>query len=268
MVAHDAQHDVAVALERREGAELARHLGRGGVGDAGHDGGDARRRWRAPQANRRGCRRSSAARRYWRSRGRACGIRRRAARSPSRGTAPSARRFRARWSTAGRHARRRRCRRQSAGRQSAVGFAASDCRLPIADCRKASRFSEARLQAVSSRNMYSEHGLEAMISPSARQVCQSLMVVWYWMPGSAEAQAAKPTLSQRSRAFTVSATLPVMRYVRFQLAILLHRAQELVGDAHGIVGVLAGDGEIGLRIPVECRRSGTRSSCSPGGRTG
>ena len=52
------------------------------------------------------------------------------------------------------------------------------------------RFSEARLHAVSSRNMYSEHGLEARIGPDAGQVCQSLMVVWYWTPGSAEAQAA------------------------------------------------------------------------------
>ncbi len=52
------------------------------------------------------------------------------------------------------------------------------------------RFSEARLQAVSSRNMYSEHGLDARIGPDTGQVCQSLMVVWYWMPGSAEAHAA------------------------------------------------------------------------------
>ena len=53
-----------------------------------------------------------------------------------------------------------------------------------------SRLSEARLQAVSSRNMYSEHGFDARIAPEAAQVCQSLIVVWNWMPGSAEAQAA------------------------------------------------------------------------------
>ncbi len=52
------------------------------------------------------------------------------------------------------------------------------------------RLSEARLQAVSSRNMYSEHGLEARIGPPAGQVCQSLTVEWNWMPGSAQAQAA------------------------------------------------------------------------------
>ena len=56
--------------------------------------------------------------------------------------------------------------------------------------RNAIRFSEARLQAVSSRNMYSEHGFDARIGPEAGQVCQSLIVVWNWMPGSAEAQAA------------------------------------------------------------------------------
>src|ERR1700692_4961119 len=65
----------------------------------------------------------------------------------------------------------------------------ADFRLPIA-VRNWSRLSEARLQAVSSRNMYSEHGLEARIAPPAGQVCQSLIEVWNWMPGSAQAQAA------------------------------------------------------------------------------
>ena len=35
----------------------------------------------------------------------------------------------------------------------------------------------ARLQAVSSRNMYSEHGFEPLIRPPSGQVCHSLMVV-------------------------------------------------------------------------------------------
>ena len=39
------------------------------------------------------------------------------------------------------------------------------------------RLSEAKLQAVSSRNMYSEQGLEAFISPPSGHVCQSLIVV-------------------------------------------------------------------------------------------
>src|SRR6185437_14614809 len=66
---------------------------------------------------------------------------------------------------------------------------AATSKLPSA-CRNGSRLIEARLHAVSSRNMYSEHGLLATIGPAAGLVCHSLMVVWYWMPGSAEAQAA------------------------------------------------------------------------------
>src|SRR5205085_3606014 len=77
------------------------------------------------------------------------------------------------------------------------------------------RFIDARLQAVSSRNMYSEHGFEARIAPEAGQVCQSLTVVWYCRPGSAQAQAAWPIFSQSSRAFTVLAILPgLVRQVR------------------------------------------------------
>ena len=37
MVAHHAQHVLAVLLEAREGPELLRHLGRGRIRDAGHD---------------------------------------------------------------------------------------------------------------------------------------------------------------------------------------------------------------------------------------
>src|ERR1700720_1529072 len=82
----------------------------------------------------------------------------------------------------------------------------SSCR--VASSRNAKRFSEARLQAVSSRNMYSEHGLEARIGPDAAQVCQSLMVVWNCRPGSALAQAAWPIFSHRSRAFMVLEIFP------------------------------------------------------------
>src|SRR5208337_2677312 len=65
------------------------------------------------------------------------------------------------------------------------------------------RLSEARLHAVSSRNMYSEQGLDARMSPSFGQVCQSLIVVWNCSPGSAHSQAAVAIRSHRSRAFTV-----------------------------------------------------------------
>ncbi len=45
--------------------------------------------------------------------------------------------------------------------------------------KNCARFSDARLQAVSSRNMYSEQGFEALMRPSSGQVCHSLMVVSY-----------------------------------------------------------------------------------------
>jgi hypothetical protein len=53
--------------------------------------------------------------------------------------------------------------------------------VELSPLRKVSRFSEARLQAVSSRNMYSEQGFEARIGPSAGQVCQALIVSWNCM---------------------------------------------------------------------------------------
>src|SRR5271157_5440860 len=74
------------------------------------------------------------------------------------------------------------------------------------------RLSEARLHAVSSRNMYSEHGLDARISPSCGQVCQSFTVVWNWRPGSAQSHAAVAMRSQISRAFTRSLVLPSVRF--------------------------------------------------------
>ena len=66
--------------------------------------------------------------------------------------------------------------------------------------------------------MYSEHGFDATMAPPAGQVCQSLMVVWYCRPGSAECQAAWPILSHSSRAFSTLCGLPVMRLVSVQSA--------------------------------------------------
>ena len=78
------------------------------------------------------------------------------------------------------------------------------------------RFSDARLQAVSSRNMYSEQGLEALMRPPAGQVCQSLIVVSNCTPGSAQAQAASAIRLQSSRASSRSATAPSVRRIRSQ----------------------------------------------------
>src|SRR2546428_1400880 len=94
---------------------------------------------------------------------------------------------------------------------SGEGFAAA-----LLGLRNASRLSEARLHAVSSRNMYSEHGFEARIGPDAGQVCQSFTVVWNCRPGSAEAQAAWPIFSHSARALSVFATPRRVRQVKSQ----------------------------------------------------
>src|SRR6201984_1421943 len=78
------------------------------------------------------------------------------------------------------------------------------------------RFADARLQAVSSRNMYSEHGLDARMSPDALQVCQSFIVVLKCRPGSSLTQAAWPIFSQTSRAFSVLVTFLLVRPIRCQ----------------------------------------------------
>src|SRR5580765_2866934 len=67
--------------------------------------------------------------------------------------------------------------------------------------RNFTRLIDARLHAVSSRNIYSEHGLLALMRPSAGQVCHSLTVVSYCTPGSAQAHAALAIWSHSDRAF-------------------------------------------------------------------
>src|SRR5580698_8867714 len=62
------------------------------------------------------------------------------------------------------------------------------------------RLMLARLQAVSSRNIYSEQGFEALIRPEFGQVCQRLIVVSYCTPGSPQPQAHSAILAITSRA--------------------------------------------------------------------
>src|SRR5262245_36544519 len=89
--------------------------------------------------------------------------------------------------------------------------------MPVCSSRNAKRFIEARLQAVSWRNMYSEHGFDAMIGPETGKGCEPLVVARDCRPGSAEAQAAKPIFSHSSRAFSVFEILPgLVRQVRSQ----------------------------------------------------
>src|SRR5438874_5909418 len=51
--------------------------------------------------------------------------------------------------------------------------------------------------------MYSEQGFDALIRPSAGQVCHSLMVVSNCKPGSAQPQAANEISSHSPRALSV-----------------------------------------------------------------
>src|SRR6266404_2691128 len=62
------------------------------------------------------------------------------------------------------------------------------------------RLMLARLQAVSSRNMYSEQGFEALIRPEFGQVCQRLIVESYCTPGSPHCQAHSAIRLRTSRA--------------------------------------------------------------------
>src|SRR5438309_9017281 len=80
------------------------------------------------------------------------------------------------------------------------------------------RLRDARLQAESSMCMYSEHGFEALMRPVFGHVCQELIVVSYWTPGSAHCQAASAMSRSSFRALVVAITEPSVRAVRFQSA--------------------------------------------------
>src|SRR5687768_10465418 len=69
---------------------------------------------------------------------------------------------------------------------------------------------------VSTRVSPVTQGLLALMRPLLGHVCHWLIVSSYCTPGSAHLHAANAICSHRSRALTVLATLPLMRYVRFQ----------------------------------------------------
>src|SRR3954471_16001740 len=81
----------------------------------------------------------------------------------------------------------------------------------LSSLRNFNRFSEARLHEELSRCMYSLQGLEAVMRPVSGQVCQSLIVPSYWMPGSAHSHAACAMVRKSFFAPTFSMTSPVMR---------------------------------------------------------
>src|SRR5258708_18067867 len=82
------------------------------------------------------------------------------------------------------------------------------------------RFNEARLQAVSSRNMYSEQGLLALMRAVVLQVCQRLTVVSNCMPGSPQCQVDSAILWIKSRARSLSAGVASMTVFGQQLFLL------------------------------------------------
>ena len=71
-------------------------------------------------------------------------------------------------------------------------------------CANFIRFRDDRLHAESSRNMYSEHGFEALMRAEFFAVCQRLMVVSYCIPGSPHSQVALAILFSNSRALKLS----------------------------------------------------------------
>src|ERR1700681_3504768 len=84
---------------------------------------------------------------------------------------------------------------------------ASTSNVPF-EFRNFIKLMDARLQAVSSRNMYSEHGFEALMRAVPLQVCQRFTVVSYCMPGSPHCHADSAMLCSSSRALYLSTGFP------------------------------------------------------------
>src|SRR3954454_4667175 len=94
---------------------------------------------------------------------------------------------------------------------NSTAFANSGASKVSSSFRNFIRLSDARLHDELSRCMYSLQGLDAVIRPVSGQVCQSLIVPSYWMPGSAQLHAASAILRNSAFASTVSMTSPVLR---------------------------------------------------------
>src|SRR5262245_8692032 len=79
--------------------------------------------------------------------------------------------------------------------------------------RYLSRLSEARLHAELSRCIYSEQGLDALMRAVFEQVCQSLIVESYCMPGSPQKYVLSAIMRRRSRALKLSQGWPLVTYL-------------------------------------------------------
>src|SRR5215472_15495058 len=78
------------------------------------------------------------------------------------------------------------------------------------------RFRDAKLHAVSSKNIYSEQGLLALMRAVLLQVCQRLTVVSYCIPGSPQCQVESEIFIIRSRARSLSTGWPSWTFLVHQ----------------------------------------------------
>ena len=104
--------------------------------------------------------------------------------------------------------------------------------------RNFSRLSDARLHEELSSDMYSEHGLDAVMRPVSGLVCQSLIVSSYCRPGSAHSHAAVADLAEQVAGVDGLDDLAGAARAQPELGAVLDRAHELVADADRVVGVL------------------------------
>ena len=89
--------------------------------------------------------------------------------------------------------------------------------------------------------MYSLHGFDAVIRPDSGQVCQSLIVSSYWMPGSAHCPGGLGDLVEEALGVDGLDDRAVRAGAQAELGALLDRAHELVADPDRVVGVLVLD---------------------------
>ena len=86
--------------------------------------------------------------------------------------------------------------------------------------------------------------------PSSGQVCHSLMVVSYCVPGSAQIQAAHAIRSHSSRGLDGLPDLAARSTLELPVAVAFERSKKLIGNPDAVVRILPGDRLIGLPIPI------------------
>ena len=108
---------------------------------------------------------------------------------------------------------------------------------------------------MSSRNMYSEHGLEARIGAGRRAGVPVVDGGVELHAGIGRRPGGIADLFPEVAGLQRLHHLAVLAGGEVPVAVGLDGAQEIVLERDGVVGVLAGDGEVGLANPSRCRRS-------------